>query len=260
MWAAVAKIGEQAAKVKEHAENLVQCTQKQKRPTPTMAPPAEDDREPSVMAVGYKAGDRVVCLGTAFGRYEKGEVGTIHQVDGTQKALVLLDGRSEAFEIGQACFEHADGIEWELAQKVKRGTHLPTSVKRGKELEDLIQELFRKQDLNGNGVLEEEELIKLNQKIAYLHYGKDDGKQLSVKENMTKLFRGKLDVRGHAIVYPLFREYILHQLDDVDTDERAQVMIVEQWIAEAVSGREAFAFKSCASDSDDMYMPRSQLK
>ena len=30
---------------------------------------------------------------------------------------------------------------------------------------------FRKQDLNGNGVLEEEELIKLNQKIAMMHYG-----------------------------------------------------------------------------------------
>lgn len=262
-------MGEQASKLKDQAQNAVNCTQKQKRPSTTMAPaPLKSAAEPAVpkiMAVDYKIGDRVVCLGTAYGRYEKGETGEIYQVN-DQTALVKLDSRSEPIPIGFACFEHADGIEWELANKnkLKRGTALPTSVKRSQELEQLIQELFRKQDLNGNGVLEEAELIKLNQKISYLHCAKDDegederrSRQLSVKENMTKLFRERLDVRGNSIVYPLFREYILHQLDDVDTDERAQVMIVEQWVAEAVSGREAFAFCSVSSATDIMYMPRT---
>lgn len=253
-------VGEQAVKLKEEAEKFVNCTHKQRRPTKTSAEAPIIESAPEVTAVGYNIGDRVVCLGTAFGRYEKGQVGTICQVDDTQTALVLLDGREKPLAIGQACFEHADGIEWEMAGKVKRGTHLPSSVKRSDELEDLIQQLFRKQDLNGNGVLEEEELIKLNQKIAYLHHGKDHRKQASTKENMTKLFRERLDVRGKAIVYPLFREYILHQLDDVDTDERAQVIIVEQWIAEACAGREIFAVCSISSESDAMFMPRSQLK
>merc|ERR1711924_65305 len=117
---------------------------------------------------------------------------------------------------------------------------LPPSVARIKELEDGLQLLFKRQDLKGDGVLEELELIKLNQKIAMLHYGKDskEADKALIQERYAKLFREKLDARGEAVVYPLFREYILERLDAVDPDPRAQVMIVDQWIAEADSGRE----------------------
>lgn len=37
----------------------------------------------------------------------------------------------------------------------------------------LIAELFSLQDLNSDGFLDEEELVKLNEKIAMLHYGRD---------------------------------------------------------------------------------------
>lgn len=264
-------MGAEAAKMGEHAAQMMQCGRYDvpKRmasggSTPSAFPSGSTASAfPSVKAVDYKAGDRVVCLGTAFGRYEKGQIGTICRVaDYSQQALVLLEGRSDAILIGQACFEHADGIEWELAdnsRNLKRGTPLPCSVKRGQELEALIQQLFKKQDLNGDGVLEEAELIKLNQRISYLHHGRDDTKEQSVKENMTKLFREHLDVRGNAVVYPLFREYILHQLDAEDRDERAQIMIVEQWIAEADSGRAAFSLCSVSSETDFAYMPRNQI-
>lgn len=255
-------MGADATKMVEQAAQMAQCGT---HPAPMRATSGSSSLVtlPPVKAVGYKVGDRVVCLGTAFGRYEKGQNGTIHRADdGSQKALVLLDGKPDPILIGLACFEHADGIEWELAdstRKFKRGTPLPCSVKRGQELEESIQELFRKQDLNGNGVLEEAELIKLNQRISYLHHGRDDEKQRCVEQDMTKLFREHLDVRGDAVVYPLFREYILLQLDAEDTDERAQIMIVEQWIAEADSGREAFSLCSVSSETDFAYMPRKQV-
>jgi hypothetical protein len=256
-------MGAEAAKMGEHAAQMIKCAPQTSETSLETTGGSVPSTLPSMKAVGYELGDRVVCLGTAFGRYEKGQNGTICRVDDSaQQALVLLDGRFEPILIGQACFEHADGIEWELADssnKFKRRTPLPCSVKRGQELEESIQELFRKQDLNGNGVLEEAELIKLNQRICYLHHGSDDKKMRSVKEDMTKLFREHLNVRGDSIVYPLFREYILHQLDTEDPDERAQIMIVEQWIAEADSGREAFALCSVSSETDFAYIPRKQI-
>jgi len=220
-----------------------------------------------VIAVEHKIGDRVVCIGTAFGRFEKGQVGTIRRLYG-QQALILLDGQDEAITIDSSSFEHADGIEWQLKDSRPRAEairdHLRTkgrlsaNVARTEELEDGLQELFQKQDLKGNGVLEEWELIKLNQKIAMLHYGlgsKDAEKGL-IAQRYGELFRDKLDARGQPIVYPVFREYTLKQLDGVDLDPRAQVMIVDQWIAEAESGREAFRFSSMQSESDLPFMPR----
>lgn len=221
----------------------------------------------AVKAVRYQAADRIVCVGTAYGRFQKGQVGTIERVAGTQ-AVVWLDGGDAPLTISQSCFEHADGIEWELAdgsrhqeaikEHIKKAGLLPTSVARDQRLEQGLQELFRMQDLNGNGVLEEMELIKLNEKIAMLHYGKDskEAQKDVIREKYTKLFREKLDARGEAVVYPLFREYILERLDAVDPDPRAQDMIVDQWIAEADSGRQAFACRSFSRESDAGFLPR----
>jgi len=232
--------------------------------------PSETETEAELQAVQYRAGDRVVCLGTAFGRFQKGEVGTIERL-GDSQADVLLDGRNAPVRIDFCSFEHADGIAWELRDPrprveavlahVKTKGPLPPSVARGKELEDALQELFDKQDLNGNGVLEELELVKLNQKIAMLHFGKDskEARKDVIEDKFVKLFREKLDIRGEAIVYPLFREHILERLDSVDPDPRAQIMIVDQWIAEAESGRQAFRYPSFASESDAPFLPHLQV-
>jgi len=224
--------------------------------------------EAQIQAVQYHVGDRVVCLGTSFGRFEKGDVGTIVCLRGSQ-ADVRLDGRefNATVRIDFCSFEHADGIEWELQDPrpraaaikahVKAKGPLPPGVARTKDLEVAVQELFEKQDLNGDGVLDEAELIKLNQKIAMLHFGKDssEARKDVIEDKYMKLFREKLDSRGESVVYPLFREYILERLDAIDPDPRAQIMIVEQWIAEAESGREVFRFPSFSSESDAPYMP-----
>lgn len=221
--------------------------------------------EPTVRPVGFKVGDRVVCTGTAFNRFEKGEVGTIRSVslDGLQ-VHVHLDGHPAAIPIGQSCLAHADGVEWELAPAPdapvkKRSQPLPAqlrSVKRGDEIEELMQEFFRKHDLNGNGVLEELELVKLNEKIQLLNADQDLGKddKRSIREKYTTLFREKLDRHGEPVVYPIFREYILEVLDSTDADEVAQVSILEHWIAVADSARSAFLCSSLASETDAPFL------
>jgi len=227
----------------------------------------ESMQEAPVVAVKHKIGDRVVCIGTSFGRFEKGQVGMIRRLHGAQ-ALILLDGRDMPIMIDSSSFEHADGIQWELSaskprqesrikEHIKMRGGLPTSVARMQELEEGLQELFSKHDLKGNGVLEELELIKLNQKIAMLHYGKGskEAEKGAITEKYGRLFREQLDARGSPVVYPVFREYTLKQLDAVDLDPRAQVMIVDQWIAEAESGREAFRFTSMESETDAPFMP-----
>eukprot|EP00928_Gymnodinium_smaydae_P022668 TRINITY_DN18969_c0_g1_i1.p2 TRINITY_DN18969_c0_g1~~TRINITY_DN18969_c0_g1_i1.p2 ORF type:complete len:233 (-),score=52.25 TRINITY_DN18969_c0_g1_i1:236-934(-) len=122
----------------------------------------------------------------------------------------------------------------------------------------LVRELFRLHDLNKNGVLEELELIKLNEKIAMLHYGKDTDKA-SVRQKYTELFRAKLDPRGEPVPYETFRTYMLELLDTLDNDPRAQELIVEQFIAEARSGRMCFRCKSFESTTDAPFLSKIDL-
>eukprot|EP00928_Gymnodinium_smaydae_P007735 TRINITY_DN12768_c0_g1_i3.p1 TRINITY_DN12768_c0_g1~~TRINITY_DN12768_c0_g1_i3.p1 ORF type:complete len:475 (+),score=131.15 TRINITY_DN12768_c0_g1_i3:69-1493(+) len=119
--------------------------------------------------------------------------------------------------------------------------------------EELIRELFRLHDLNANGVLEEEELVKLNEKVHLLHYGKDAGLQ-EVRTKYRDLFRGRLDARGKPVAFEVFERYMREVLLELDTDPRAQIMILEQFIAEAESAREAFRFQSLASVSDAPFL------
>ncbi|CAE8656400.1 unnamed protein product, partial [Polarella glacialis] len=104
-------------------------------------------------------------------------------------------------------------------------------------------------DLNKNGVLEEIELIKLNEKIAMLHYGKDVDKG-EVRDKYRNHFREHLDPDGKPVSYDRFREYLVGILAQIDVDPRAQEMILEQWIAEAESARAAFFCNSMSSESD----------
>lgn len=122
-------------------------------------------------------------------------------------------------------------------------------------LDELIRELFRLQDLNKNDLLEEQELIKLNQKIAMLHYGKGskDADRDKVEEKYRNHFREHLDAEGRPVNFTKFKDYMDGMLNGIDPDPRAQEMMLEQWIAEAESGRAAFFCNSMSSVSDFEY-------
>lgn len=120
--------------------------------------------------------------------------------------------------------------------------------------EALILELFSLHDLNKNGVLEEEELIKLNEKIAMLHHGKDTDKG-AVRTKYRELFRTNLDPEGQPVPFETFRSYMLDTLRILDRDPRAQDLIMDQFIAEAQSGRMCFHCKSFESITDAPFRP-----
>jgi len=119
-------------------------------------------------------------------------------------------------------------------------------------VESLVEELFRLHDLNHNGVLEEVELIKLNQKIAMLHYGKDTDKQ-AVRDKFRTLFRAELDADGQPVPFAKFRGYMFKVLDGHDRSKAAQELILEQFVEEAKSGRLAFHCHSFASTTDEPF-------
>merc|ERR1711982_73936 len=121
-----------------------------------------------------------------------------------------------------------------------------------------MAELFQLQDLNGNGVLEETELIKLNEKIAMLHYGKHTDRQ-SVQAKYRDIFRSRLDAKGDPVTFPTFRDYMLEMLQGIDPDVPSQEMILLQFITEAKEGREAFRLSSLASASDAPWIPAAQM-
>lgn len=128
-------------------------------------------------------------------------------------------------------------------------------TRRSPFLEELMLKLFQLQDLKGDGMLEEEELMKLNEKIAMLHKGKDVDLEV-VRKKYSNLFRSKLDPHGRAVPFCKFHVYMLGVLDELDTDQAAQEMILEQFIAEAQVARRLFYQGSFASDTDWPFMPK----
>mmetsp|Transcript_57764 Transcript_57764/g.135067 ORF Transcript_57764/g.135067 Transcript_57764/m.135067 type:complete len:422 (+) Transcript_57764:106-1371(+) len=120
-------------------------------------------------------------------------------------------------------------------------------------LEGLTRQLFGLHDLNANGVLEEDELIKLNEKIAMLHYGKGIDKA-AIRAKYSDLFRRKLDKAGRPVPYETFRDYMVKILAEIDRDPAAQEMILEQWIAEAECARTVFHCRSFQSMSDEAFI------
>merc|ERR1711879_762306 len=95
----------------------------------------------------------------------------------------------------------------------------------------------------------------LNEKIAMLHYGKDTDK-LAIRNKFRDLFRDKLDPKGDPVPYEKFRDYMLETLQKLDGDQRAQEMIMEQFIAEAQSGRVCFSLPSFQSVTDDIFLSK----
>mmetsp|Transcript_129461 Transcript_129461/g.224857 ORF Transcript_129461/g.224857 Transcript_129461/m.224857 type:complete len:213 (+) Transcript_129461:130-768(+) len=114
-------------------------------------------------------------------------------------------------------------------------------------LEDLIWELFRQHDLSGNDMFEESDLIRLNEKIAEVHHGKDANFK-EVREKYKLLYRTKLDKDGKPVDFAKFRTYMLELLDQLDRDEEAQLMMLEQFIAEAYTARQAIDLQRSMGD------------
>merc|ERR1711972_732382 len=65
-----------------------------------------------------------------------------------------------------------------------------------------------------------------------------------------ELFRSKLNPNGDPVPYESFRAYMLETLHALDQDQRAQELIVEQFIEEAQSGRQCFHCTSFDSITD----------
>lgn len=122
------------------------------------------------------------------------------------------------------------------------------------EIERLLRELFRLHDLNSNGLLEIEELVQLNSKVALLHHGKDTN-LAAVKSRYRQLFKDRLDPHGRPVPYQTFRRYVVQVLNGIDPDPAAQEMMLEQFVAEAKSARAVFHVPSFASTADKAFLP-----
>jgi len=112
---------------------------------------------------------------------------------------------------------------------------------RGPQLEAMTKELFNLHDLNGNGSLEEGELVHMNEMIAVLHTGEMTDID-AVKTKYSGIFRDQLDPDGDSVCFEKFRMYTFKELDRLDPDEHAQTMIVAQLIAEATLALETFSY------------------
>ncbi|CAE7938787.1 unnamed protein product [Symbiodinium sp. KB8] len=107
----------------------------------------------------------------------------------------------------------------------------------GEELDRLSRELFLLQDLDGDGLLGEDELVQINLTIAVLHHG-DGADLVKVEDAYRAMFREKLNPDGQAIQFGCFRKHLRGVLNTLDTDVLAQKMILEQFVAEAAVARE----------------------
>eukprot|EP00930_Biecheleria_cincta_P105157 TRINITY_DN97731_c0_g1_i1.p1 TRINITY_DN97731_c0_g1~~TRINITY_DN97731_c0_g1_i1.p1 ORF type:complete len:238 (-),score=37.63 TRINITY_DN97731_c0_g1_i1:79-792(-) len=125
-------------------------------------------------------------------------------------------------------------------------------------LEANIQELFRLHDLNGDGLLDARELVKLNEKVAKLHYGVKVDKE-EIKSRYEQLFRNRLDASGRPVPFVVFRKYMTELLAELDNDRLAQEMIVEQFVAEARSARAAFHSPTLGTTSDAEFLSKMSL-
>merc|ERR1711879_1019209 len=71
----------------------------------------------------------------------------------------------------------------------------------------------------------------------------------------TAVFRTKLDSNGEPVPYEKFRKYACEVVDGLDRDPEAQEMILEQFVAEAQSGRAAFDVPALMNESDLQFRP-----
>jgi len=109
-------------------------------------------------------------------------------------------------------------------------------VSQFEKTDELVEELFALHDISQDGTLSEDGLIRLNEKIAILHCGRDVDHG-AVTAKYRKIFRRHLDPDGKPVTFPMFHSYMLAQLGQLDRDFMAQEMIMESLISEARLGR-----------------------
>lgn len=67
-----------------------------------------------------------------------------------------------------------------------------------------------------------------------LHFGKEKTDKGAIREKFQNVFREQLDPEGRPVPFSVFKDYMQGVLNGVDGDPEAQVMMVEQFIAEAL--------------------------
>jgi len=149
-------------------------------------------------------------------------------------------------------------LSWEdsliQSEAISKRHILKLGLPRAQGLEKMLRELFQLHDLNGDGVLEEDELVQLNAKVAMLNLGTSVDTR-PVKEKYRTVFREELNSDGEPVPYLGFRKYMLEVLDSTDPDPAAQELILEQQVEVARSARGAFRISSFESVSDAVFMP-----
>mmetsp|Transcript_66530 Transcript_66530/g.171224 ORF Transcript_66530/g.171224 Transcript_66530/m.171224 type:complete len:223 (+) Transcript_66530:175-843(+) len=168
-------------------------------------------------------------------------------------AILFRDNFRGCLDVCATC-DNVDVSEWVICVEGERQFRSVSSNQKGgrrrrngsdkfpevapQRIEDLVKELFTVHDLNGNGMLEEMELVTLNEKIAVLHHGQDLD-TTEVRQKYKALFRSKLDPEGKPVPFQTFRVYAHEVLEGMDTDPEAQELILEQFVAEARSACQA---------------------
>lgn len=165
-----------------------------------------------------------------------GPMGTRRSINSHDSFRLCLDEDSRA---SNSWVENQRSFQSPSASSFAKPQTVPLQ-NDGARIEQLMQELFRTQDLKGDGMFDEDELIMLNEKIAMLHYGRnaDIG---AVHTKYSSLFRSRLDPQGNPVPYMRFRDYMLQVVRELDPDPRSQEMILEQILNEARSALAAFA-------------------
>lgn len=182
-----------------------------------------------------------------------------------QDALSVLQFRQAKAHVAQRMLSFPDATDAPTASSSSQaaaprpsasGPPEPRTSSQDK-VELLLQELFRLHDLKANGVLEEGELIKMNEKVSLLHYGKEGTDKAAIHEKYRGIFRKQLSPDGKPVPFAKFGKYMKEVLDELDTNPDAQIMMLEQFCAEAELARDTFRFPSLVSESDYPYMQHS---
>ncbi|CAE7784675.1 unnamed protein product, partial [Symbiodinium sp. CCMP2456] len=103
------------------------------------------------------------------------------------------------------CLDTHGQVETKRLRKAKDKFAKETLELDPSRLETLTMDLFKAHDLNGDGFLQEMELITLNERIAMLHHGKGAFELQEVRDTYSRLFRTKLDPQGRPVPFEIFR-------------------------------------------------------
>lgn len=173
-------------------------------------------------------------------------MGAVQNTDGSWRFYLSCDAESMDW---MPCFQEEESSNGKHRRRALDRRHWDQGTVP-QRLEELTQELFRLHDLDGDGALAEQELVRLNEMIAQLHSGKDvDTSEVAARYR--EVFRSQLDPEGRPVAYEAFRKYARQVLEGLDADPEAQEMIMEQFIAEAQSAREVFQLRA---NSDSFHL------